>query len=640
MSYIQDKEKTVFLHFLNREASEATRVFRTAEQDLRFLDVITFTHCSNMTVNVSQMLEYTIDRPELVQPLSRLCASGILVTTSHDKNFSEFISSRRRMYERVAQRYPIYFTDLSVLESFSIRQKNNFSMTSVLRRDILDISDRDVREPALALEQRHAHREDWRIFSDRIEPIQRVFGTHRHEAITRGNLEFYLNQSELEKAELDAVARVISARYFDHYKKHSASVICTGIGDIGFVEDYELFPHYDLPILSAVLNALSWAKLKRSNPDLREQLYASYGNRSHVSFVANLQSFVGACCTSIRDRLNYPEGSSDYFFSLRSQTETLCSHLIFSSVEGDWKFFRNIDDYFDWSVGVIQRAIDQEGSAGSRVFGGWEKLMNIKDRSRILLLTATDTEDDALDDALTAAGYRNAGYVRTAAGVCSRFTLGQNKEIVHARSGAGSVGSSGSELVAAEAMRDLKPDFVIAVGICFGMKPSQAEQEALGKTSIDKGEQSLGDILFSEKVTDYETVRLCFENGEESIRERGFRVPGGSVLLDAARIARRDYRTGKTSVYPGELLSGLKLLDSPPSVEELKKRFPDAIGGEMEASGIVAASLRHGVSWLVVKAICDWGYSKGKKEQALAAGNAAQFAMKIVSIVQEAKSAK
>ncbi len=60
----------------------------------------------------------------------------------------------------------------------------------------------------------------------------------------------------------------------------------------------------------------------------------------------------------------------------------------------------------------------------------------------------------------------------------------------------------------------------------------------------------------------------------------------------------------------------------------------------MEASGIVAASLRHGVGWLVVKAICDWGYSKGKKEQVLAAGNAAQFAMKIVSIVQEAKNAK
>ncbi|MDF0603950.1 hypothetical protein P1J78_24895, partial [Psychromarinibacter sp. C21-152] len=384
-------------------------------------------------------------------------------------------------------------------------------------------------------------------------------------------MEFYLNDEELDKSELEAVARVISARYFDHYKRYSASVICTGIGDVGFVEDYDLFPHYDIPILSSVLNALSWDKLKRDNPDLREQLYGSYGNQSHVNFVAHLQSFVGACCEAIREQLNYPEGSIDYFASLRSQTETLCSHLIFTSVEGDRGTFRNIDDYFDWSVGVIQRVIDQEGSASSRVFRGWEKLMNIKDRSKILLLTATDTEDDALDDALAAEGYRNAGYVRTAAGVCSRFTLGQNKEILHARSSAGSVGSSGSELVAAEAMRDLDPDFVMAVGICFGMKPSKEEQEALGKSPTDKGEQSLGDILFSEKVTDYETVRLCFEDGEESIRERGFRVPSGSVLLDAARIVRRDYRTGRTNVYPGELLSGLKLLDSPPSVEDLER---------------------------------------------------------------------
>ena len=146
--------------------------------------------------------------------------------------------------------------------------------------------------------------------------------------------------------------------------------------------------------------------------------------------------------------------------------------------------------------------------------------------------------------------------------------------------------------------------------------------------------------MYSEKVIDYETVRVCFEAGESTIRERGFRVPAGSALLDAARIARGDYRTGKISVFPGELLSGLKLLDSPPSVDELKRRFPDAEGGEMEASGLVAASLRHGVGWMVVKAICDWGYSKGKKVQKQAAENAAEFAMKMISILQGARNAR
>lgn len=640
MSYIEDRERIIFLHFLNREASEASGTFRNAKNELRALDVLTVTHCSNLTVNISQMLEYTIDRPELVQPLSELCKSGILVTTSHDKSYDEFIASRQQLYQNVASRYPIYFEDTSVVEEFLIRQKNSFSMTAVLRRDILDISDRDVREPELRLQQRHAHDEDWKVFTGKIDPVQTVFGSNRHAAITRSNLEHFSNSGDFSPLDLAAIARVVSARYFDHYKKHSAAVTCTGIGDIGFVDDFDLFPHYDVPILSSVLNALSWEKLKNNNPDLRAQIYASYGNRSHANFVVNLQAFIGACSDATRAKANYPTGSSDYFASLRAQVGTLCSHLIHTSVESERAVLRNVDDFFDRSVEVIQRAIERQSRDSPHISLAWEKLMSVRDRSKILLITATDTEDDAVNDALSNAGFKSAGYVKTAAGLCARHVLGQNKEIVHARSSAGSIGTSGSELVAAEAIRDLSPDYVIAVGICFGMKPSEKEQKKLGKSRIDKGQQSLGDILVSDRVTDYETVRLCFEEGEEKVRERGFRVPAGSALLDAARIARGDYRTGKTSVFPGELLSGLKLLDSPPSVDDLKGRFPDAVGGEMEASGLVAASLRHGVGWIVVKAICDWGYAKGKKEQKLAADNAAEFSMKLISIVQEARNAK
>ena len=82
------------------------------------------------------------------------------------------------------------------------------------------------------------------------------------------------------------------------------------------------------------------------------------------------------------------------------------------------------------------------------------------------------------------------------------------------------------------------------------------------------------------------------------------------------------------------------MLDSRPELDELKSRFPDAVGGEMEASGLVAASSRHGIEWIVVKAICDWGDSKEKMEQKQAADNAAEFAMRIVAIVQEAKSSE
>lgn len=636
MSYIELRERTIFLHFLNREAAEASGVVREWQADLAAIDLLTLCHCSKMTVNISQMLEYTIGRPNLVDPLSKLCAAGILVTTSHDKNFDDFLDSRRIMYAHLAERYPIYFDDTSLLNQFKIRQKNTFSMSAVLRRDILDISDRDDRQPHLSLEQRHAHKDDWGVLSSRIDEVQRVFGGNRHAAITKGNLELLTNKGLYSPRELSSIARVFSARYFDHYKRQTAAITSTGLGDNGFIDDHSLFPHYDIPILKAALSALSWESAVRDIGEVRLQLYDAYGGRSHVSFVQALQSFLGACDAAARRSLNIAPDSMDYISSLRSLIITQCTSLIYSVSAVERQSFRSIDRYLEWASEIVHRAASS-GRSSSKVFEkAWEDLMSVSENLRVLVLTATDTEDDALSDALGNAGYQRGGYIATSGQLLTtRWVLGQTSEVVHARSSAGSTGVSGSELVAAEAIKELKPNFVIAVGICFGLRPNEEAQKVLGRTTIDKGEQSLGDILYADKVTDYETVRLCFEGGEEKLRERGARVPVGGVLLDAARIVRSEYRTGQTKVFSGEFLSGLKLIDSPPAIDELKSRFPDAIGGEMEATGVVAASNRHGVGWIVVKAICDWGYSKGKKEQKLAADNAAEFVMRIVRVIRE-----
>lgn len=636
MTYFQSKEKPVFLHFLNREAANATDSSRSWSNDLTMLDVITLTHCSTMTVNISQMLEYTIEKPQLVEPLLKLSASNILITTSNNKDQSEFIASRQKLYEKVSDRYPIYFQDISVVEKFQIRQKNEFSMTRVLRRDLMEVTDRDFRGLEFYGAQRHGHSEDWALVVDNIDPIQQAFGRDRNAAITRASLEESIGAGDIPNRALDAFARIISARYFDHYKLHKEAVTCTGIGDVGFLDDYEMFPHYDLPILKTVLDAVSWGALKDAFPDLRDQVYDAYGGRLHLGFVECVQSFVGATNASVRHRSNYPEGSNDYYASLREQVRTYCKSMIYQIYDGKMPSFSNVEDYFEWSTGLIQDVIEANKDTDGVLLESWEKSMASKEKVRIVLLTATDTEDDAVVNALINAGYAEAGEIRTSRGIYSRFLHGRHKEVILARSSAGSVGLSGSEIVASEVLRELEPDHVIAVGICFGMKPSEDEQDKLGASNKTKGEQTLGDILYSEKITDYETVRLSFEDGEEDVRERGLRVPAGSILLDAARITRRKYASGNTKVFPGELISGLKLLDSQPALEDLRRRFPDAVGGEMEAVGVVAASLRHGVDWIVVKAICDWGMNKGQKEQQLAADNAAVFVVKMINVVQSA----
>ena len=53
---------------------------------------------------------------------------------------------------------------------------------------------------------------------------------------------------------------------------------------------------------------------------------------------------------------------------------------------------------------------------------------------------------------------------------------------------------------------------------------------------------------------------------------------------------------------------------------------PEAIGGEMEGSGILDACLRRAARWIVVKGICDWAENKHSDVQAEAAENAMRVA--------------
>ena len=59
--------------------------------------------------------------------------------------------------------------------------------------------------------------------------------------------------------------------------------------------------------------------------------------------------------------------------------------------------------------------------------------------------------------------------------------------------------------------------------------------------------------------------------------------------------------------------------------------YPGSIGGEMEGRGMVSAAFNRKCDWLLIKAICDWGYGKNavpgakERDQQIAARNAADF---------------
>ncbi|WP_106089276.1 COR domain-containing protein [Enhygromyxa salina] len=232
----------------------------------------------------------------------------------------------------------------------------------------------------------------------------------------------------------------------------------------------------------------------------------------------------------------------------------------------------------------------------------------------VLLVVTTDVEFEAVETAAKAITGQNSEILNGRRRVY--YDLGTIADarvfVVETEMGASEPGGSLSSVSTAIAELRLgssagrAPASVIAVGTAFGMS---------------EGKQAIGDVLVSTHLRNYDPERV----GKNEIIPRGSRAPASTTLLSRVRGATKRLKDFK--VRRGLVLSGAKLVDNFDYRESLERLEPEAIGGEMEGSGVHTACHDGGAEWLVVKAICDWGDgNKGDDKNArqnLAAKNAA-----------------
>ena len=224
---------------------------------------------------------------------------------------------------------------------------------------------------------------------------------------------------------------------------------------------------------------------------------------------------------------------------------------------------------------------------------------------KYLIMTATDNEDQALRTEFAARGFtrpivQNAdrlSYVEY-----FRSDIGR---VYHVRTSAGSGGASGAFIMGKNAIELLKPEYVISVGVCFGLREDK---------------QRIGDIIISEHVHDYEKFRVSPTRPED----RGATREAAPVLLSRAR-ANLAIWLGAT-VHVGTVVSGEKLVDDREFRDFLRHLNPPPIAGEMEAWGLSAVCHETRKQFIMVKGICDWGMNKKSDQQDVAVANACKFA--------------
>jgi nucleoside phosphorylase len=180
-------------------------------------------------------------------------------------------------------------------------------------------------------------------------------------------------------------------------------------------------------------------------------------------------------------------------------------------------------------------------------------------------------------------------------------------DIVLCMTAMGSSGRDGSTLVTAEIIRSWKLPAVIMVGIAFGKDPAK---------------QQIGHVLISDRIVPYGPERI----GQSANENRGSELPARPLLLNRFRnVVGWSFKAPngrECGIQIGPILSGDKLVDNHEFKRDLFKRYPTAIGGEMEGVGVAASAERENCEWIVVKAICDWGDgTKTKLHQGFAAAS-------------------
>lgn len=600
------KPQQVFLTFLNREAARAAGSGRTEAVDREILRVLAIGLPYTFSANISQMAEYCSDRPTLFGETMQLISSGIIDATSQSGTIDEFIESRRKRYAHVPERYPFYFAQGSKLEELKLGRRNEFDMTDRLQHHLTNFDPTsfdfgfDLNRNQVADHNRH-DREAFLSGYDKL--VDKLI--HREDlAITKDLLESSRGSKIMGVAEVAASARVFSTLYIKIYSENRRVEGCTGIPGFPYPENLHSFPLYDYEIICRALRSLGGDYCFRLPI---QSLIENYSSAAHQNFAYYLSAFLASSRAVIERSANDPNSLP----SLRILLHQFIARELSLRSKSGWD---TLEHFFIQAMEGLAIAGERLAERHQEFAKVWREQVPLPSIRTVGITTATNTEDAALAAALRRAGFTESRKIRAGNGIVVEYGKGLASRIIHIRTSAGSIGKNSAGGILQAAVADLKLQYLISAGICFGLKP-KAEKV---------GEQVECDILVSTHIHDYETIRTG-----KKFRQRGEKTAAGTSLLQAARIVMMGREKGVAAVHDGVVLSGQKLVDDRKSVEDLRRSFPDAIGGEMEGNALATV----GAEWLLVKGICDWGYDKDDKFQADAANNACGLALEIAQVV-------
>lgn len=593
---------SLYLHIFDRELAGSVQWKFDATLLSNVLVTLMYTSNDKLYSGLSLLYETCASDNKLFQLVLGLASNDVISAVSNHPTLDEFLDSRFSLYSHDSQRYSIYFEGAKREQFTSIKLPivhKSDSTTKALKASFAEIA------------SGKEHITSNHNFSELIDSKRTLIGLRQAienigtRAVTFTAFKDFLSPDSVHDQYF--IKRLISEKYTNHYLEHLSADIVTGIARFEYY-DYlsKQFPRYDLPLLSMIATSFLPNIYNVDSLKLCEVMATLRNDDSHKLLVQRINMFTVAISTYLRWRCEYKSN-----VALRNDIVFMYKKLCVHSPQP----LTLIDNY------QVLKNVIYASNEFEKLLNGFalkdslfkEALKIVEDEMtgvtrKILICTATDLETKVFYEICRTKGqtpkiFPGKDFAYHFIGNISR------SEVFLVQSQMGSGGSGGSSLTTLDAIDYIRPDIVISLGICFG---------------ANKKKQNIGDILISRQVQCYELQRV----EKDKVVPRGDKMPASPLLISRFDAEKVNWTSSK--VHTGLLLSGEKLIDDAEFKKELLKQEPEAIGGEMEGAGILAASYRRNVDWIIVKAICDWAQGKSNKDQGLAATNAIKFCWQIL----------
>ena len=209
----------------------------------------------------------------------------------------------------------------------------------------------------------------------------------------------------------------------------------------------------------------------------------------------------------------------------------------------------------------------------------------------IILVTATDTEYCAVMGTGRKLREDDEGYTQVELddGVTFNLVMYGTYKVAVIRTGQG---PKKTETMLERIQAEINAQYVIAIGICYGMKQD--------KTNI-------GDTIVAERIMDTSSKRAA---GDKLLARPQEYMCGRKLcnIFSQKQGFKQEKGDGTNVViHYGMLVSENTLVASQEYKEDISEQISQALGGEMEGAGLMTAAEKRKYEGIVIKAIADWG---------------------------------